>query len=105
MGHFGPLTGLLGTLRRRYPRAFRIGFWHSLGAISLTLPWLATVGLAPDVGLTRSYWYPVNASTEPIIDERITAIDLAFIDERTPADPELPGSLGGCVVLAASRTR
>ena len=76
------MTGLLGTLRRRYPRAFRIGFWHSLGAISLTLPWLATVGLAPDVGLTRSYWYPVNASTEPIIDERITAIDLAFIDER-----------------------
>ena len=43
--------------------------------------WLAALGLAPDTGLTRSYWYPVDAATEPIIDERITAVDLAFIDE------------------------
>ena len=43
--------------------------------------WLAALGLAPEAGLTRSYWYPVDAATEPIIDERITAIDLAFIDE------------------------
>ena len=50
--------------------------------VSLTVFWPAALGLAPDAGLTRSYWYPVNASTEPIIDERITAIDLAFIDER-----------------------
>ena len=62
--------------------AFRIGFWYLLGAISLTVLWPAALGLAPDAGLTRSYWYPVNASTEPIIDEHITAIDLAFIDER-----------------------
>ena len=33
-------------------------------------------------GSPAAIWYPVDASTEPIIDERITAIDLAFIDER-----------------------
>ena len=37
--------------------------------------------LAPDAGLTRSYWYPVDAATEPIIEEHVTAVDLAFIDE------------------------
>ena len=76
------MTALLGAWRRRHPHAFRIGFWYSLGAVSLTVFWPAALGLAPDAGLTRSYWYPVNASTEPVIDERITAIDLAFIDER-----------------------
>ena len=85
--------------------ALRSGSRYWLGAVSLTLFWLAALGLAPDTGLTRSYWYPVDAATEPIIDERITAIDLAFIDERNRADPELPGSLARCVVLAASRTR
>ena len=76
------VTALLGAWRRRHPHAFRIGFWYSLGAVSLTVFWPAALGLAPDAGLTRSYWYPVNASTEPVIDERITAVDLAFIDER-----------------------
>ena len=76
------MTALLGAWRRRHPRAFRIGFWYLLGAVSLTVFWLAALGLAPDTGLTRSYWYPVDAATEPIIDERITAVDLAFIDER-----------------------
>ena len=76
------MTALLGAWRRQHPRAFRIGFWYLLGAVSLTLLWLAALGLAPDAGLTRSYWYPVAAATEPIIDERITAVDLAFIDER-----------------------
>ena len=76
------MTALLGAWRRRHPRAFRIGSWYWLGAVSLTLLWPAALGLAPEAGLTRSYWYPVDASTEPIIDERITAIDLAFIDER-----------------------
>ena len=76
------MTALLGAWRRRHPHASRIGFWYSLGAVSLTVFWPAALGLAPDAGLTRSYWYPVNASTEPVIDERITAVDLAFIDER-----------------------
>ena len=67
--------------RRWHPSSFRAGSWYLLGAVSLTLLWLATVGLAPDAGLTRSYWYPVDAATEPVIDERITAVDLAFIDE------------------------
>ena len=82
MRHFFTVNTLLGTWRRRHPLAFRIGFWYSLGAASLTLLWLVTLGLAPDTGLTRSYWYPVNASTEPIIEERITAVDLTFIDEQ-----------------------
>ena len=69
-----------------HPRVSRAGSWYLLGAVSLTLLWLATVGLAPDAGLTRSYWYPVDAATEPIIDERITAVDLAFIvEENRPA--------------------
>ena len=76
------MAALLGAWRRRHPHAFRIGFWYSLGAVSLPVLWLAALGLAPDTGLTRSYWYPGDAATEPIIDERITAIDLAFIDER-----------------------
>ena len=76
------VTALLAVWRRSYHGAFRIGFWYLLGAVALTVLWLAALGLAPDTGLTRSYWYPVDAATEPIIDERIAAIDLAFIDER-----------------------
>ena len=69
-----------------HPRVSRAGSWYLLGAVSLTLLWLAAAGLAPEVGLTRSYWYPVDAATEPIIDERITAVDLAFIvEENRPA--------------------
>ena len=75
-------TALLAVWRRSYHGAFRIGFWYLLGAVALTVFWVAALGLAPDTGLTRSYWYPVDAATEPIIDERIAAIDLAFIDER-----------------------
>ena len=63
-------------------RTFRAGSWYLFGAVSLTVVWLAAAGLAPDNGLTRSYWYPVDASTEPLVDERITSLDLAFIDER-----------------------
>ncbi len=61
---------------------FRAGSWYLFGATSLTLVLLAAAGLAPDNGLTRSYWYPVDASPEPLVDERITSLDLAFIDER-----------------------
>ena len=75
-------TALLTICRRWYPSSFRAGSWYLLGAVSLTVLWLATIVLAPDTGLTRSYWYPGDAATEPILDERITAVDLAFIDER-----------------------
>ena len=64
-------TSLAAVRRRWRPRAFRSGSWYWLGAVSLTLLWLAALGLAPDAGLTRSYWYPVDAATEPIIEERI----------------------------------
>ena len=63
-------------------RTFRAGSWCLFGATSLTLVLLAAAGLAPDNGLTRSYWHPVDASPEPVVDERITSLDLAFIDER-----------------------
>ena len=72
----------MAVCRRWYPSAFRAGSWYWLGAVSLTLLWLAALGLAPEAGLTRSYWYPVGAATEPIIEEHVTAVDLAFIDER-----------------------
>ena len=76
-------TALAAVWHRWHPSAFRSGSWYLLGAISLTLLWLAALGLAPDAGLTRSYWYPGDAATEPIIEEHVTAVDLAFIDEQS----------------------
>ena len=76
------MSAFLDTWRRQHPRAFRLGFWYLLGAASLTALWLAVLGVAPDAGLTRSYWYPDGASTEPVVAERITAVDLTFIDEQ-----------------------
>ncbi|MXZ71401.1 MAG: sulfatase-like hydrolase/transferase [Acidobacteria bacterium] len=73
---------VLAAWRRRYPHAFRVGFWYLLGAVSLTVLWPAAVALAPDAGLTRSYWYPDDALTEPVVAQRITAVDLAFIAEQ-----------------------
>ena len=72
------------------------GRWYLAGAVSLTVLWLVVRGLAPATGLTRSYHYPyapLDRSTEPVledlttpvVEERITAVDLAFIDERRPA--------------------
>ena len=98
-------TSLAAVWHRWHPSAFRSGFWYLLGAVSLTLLWLAALGLAPDAGLTRSYWYPVGAATEPIIDERITAIDLAFIDERNRPTRNYRVRWARRVVLATSRTR
>ena len=74
--------GLRAICHRWYPSSFRAGSWYLLGAVSLTLLWLAAVGLAPDAGLTRSYWYPADAATEPIIKEQVTAVDLGFINEQ-----------------------
>ena len=76
-------TALLTICRRWYPSSFRAGSWYLLGAVSLTLFWVATIVLAPDTGLTRSYWYPSDAADEPIIEELVTAVDLAFIDEQS----------------------
>ena len=86
-------TSLAAVWHRWHPSAFRSGSWYWLGAISLTLLWLATVGLAPEAGLARSYWYPVDASTEPVIEERITGRRSGLHRRAQPADPELPGSL------------
>ena len=69
------------------------GRWYLAGAVSLTVVWLIARGFAPATGLTRSFHYPyapLDRSTEPVleelaapvVEERITAVDLAFIDER-----------------------
>ena len=69
--------------RRWHPGSSRIGSWYLLGAVSLTVYWLVAAGLAPEAGLTRSYWYPASdTSTEPVIEEPITTLDLAFVDEQ-----------------------
>lgn len=68
--------------RRLHSSLFRGGSWYFLGAALLTAAWLAAAGLAPDVGLTRSYWYPIDAPTEPMIDEQVTNFDLTFIEEQ-----------------------
>ena len=77
-----PVTAFLDAWRRQHPRAFRLGFWYVLGAVSLTALWLAALGVAPDPGLTRSYWHPIEGETESVVEERVTAIDLEFIDEQ-----------------------
>ena len=48
--------------------------------------WLLARALAPDPGLTRSYYYPLDYypldnPTAAVVEERITSVDLAFIDE------------------------
>ena len=43
--------------------------------------WLLARALAPDPGLTRSYYYPLDNPTAAVVEERITSVDLAFIDE------------------------
>ena len=71
-----------------------VGRWYLAGAVSLTVLWLVVRGFAPATGLTRSYHYPyatLDRSTEPVlellttpvVEERITTVDLAFIDARS----------------------
>ena len=62
------------------PGFSRAGSWYLPGAVSLTVLWLLAHSLAPANGLTRSYYHPLGGSTLPVVAERITAVDLAFID-------------------------
>ena len=87
-------TGRLAAWRGGLaPSLSRAGRWYLAGAISLTVLWLVARGFAPAPGLTRSYHYPYAPSdrstepaleelTAPVVEERITAVDLAFIDEQ-----------------------
>ena len=72
--------------RRPHPPIPRAGAWYLAGAVSLTLVWIAARSLAPAVGLTRSYQYPLGGSTLPVVAERVTTVDLAFIDEQDRPD-------------------
>ena len=63
---------------RQHPRTFRVCSAYVLGAVSVTLLWPAFIILGPDSGLTRSYWHLDDA----VVEERITTVDLAFIDEQ-----------------------
>ena len=66
----------------------RPGAWY-LAAAALTLIWLLARILAPAPGLTRSYHLldrstppVVDARAVPIVEERITSLDLAFIEQH-----------------------
>lgn len=87
-------TPLRYVLRRRLPALSHTGRWYLAGAVALTVVWLAVRGFAPATGLTRSYHYPyapLDRSTEPVLEELttpvvedgVTAVDLAFIDQRS----------------------
>ena len=68
------------------PDLSRAGSWYLLGAVSLTVFWLLARSLAPATGLTRSYYYPLGGSTLPAVAERVTTVDLEFIDEQDRPD-------------------
>ena len=66
----------------------RPGAWY-LAAAALTSIWLLARILAPAPGLTRSYHLldrstppVVDARAVPIVEERITSLDLAFIEQH-----------------------
>ena len=54
-------------------------------AVVLTALWLLARSVAPVIGLTRSFYYPLERPTASLV-ERTTAIDLAFIDEQRRPD-------------------
>lgn len=64
-----------GGLALSLPRAVR---WYLAGAVALTVLWPVAHGLAPATGLTRSYYF----RGAPAVEERVAAVDLAFIDEH-----------------------
>lgn len=85
---------LLYVLRRKLLALSHPARWYLAGAVSLTVLWLVARSFTPPIGLTRSYHYPyapLDRSIEPVleelatpvVEERITAVDLAFIDERS----------------------
>ena len=88
-------TGRLAAWRGGLaPSLSQAGRWYLAGAVSLTVLWLVARGFAPAAGLTRSYHYPhapLDRSTEPVleelaapvVEERVTAVDLAFIAEHS----------------------
>ena len=61
---------------------------YLLFAVVLTALWLLVRSVAPPTGLTRSFYYPLEReyprarATDALVEERTTAIDLAFIDEQ-----------------------
>ena len=54
-------------------------------AVVLTALWLLARSVAPVIGLTRSFYYPLERPTASLV-ERTTAIDLAFIDAQHRPD-------------------
>ena len=69
--------------RRRRPRLRGAGSWYLTGAVSLTIVCLLAPVLAPTPGLTRSYHYPLGNPDATVVEERITSVDLAFIDAQS----------------------
>ncbi len=78
-------AGSLSVWGRWRQGVSRAGAWYVLGAVSFTVIWLVARSVAPPIGLTRSFYYPdyPRSKTDPIVEERITTVDLAFIDEQS----------------------
>ena len=94
-------AGSLSVWGRWRQGVSRAGAWYVLGAVSFTVIWLVARSVAPPTGLTRSFYYPdyPRSKTDPIVEERITTVDLAFIDEQSRPTRDLPGSLAWRVVF------
>lgn len=73
----------LAGWRRRRPNLRGAGSWYLAGAVSLTIVCLLAPVLAPAPGLTRSYHYPLDNPDPTVVEERITSVDLAFIDAES----------------------
>ena len=82
---FAITAGSLSVWGRWRQGVSRASAWYALGAVSFTVIWLVARSVAPPTGLTRSFYYPdyPRSKTDPIVEERITTVDLAFIDEQS----------------------
>ena len=72
------------------PGVSGVGSRYLLAGVLLTLVWLLARSLAPAGGLTRSYFYPLaptanplglNIAAVPVVEEWTADVDLAFLDE------------------------
>ena len=87
--HYTPLV--VASRRFRIPwRAPLLASWYFIGAVFLTPAWLVAHSLAPDVGLTRSFYYRLPRDANPlgidvrtmtVVEGSADGVDLAFLDE------------------------
>ena len=82
----------LFTRSGRLQRLPRAGSWYLFAGVLLTAVWLLAASLAPDPGLTRSYYYPLHREADPTVfdgtltsavEELTTGVELTFVDEHS----------------------